>query len=162
VAADLDNIDLMILKELQDDGRMTNVELARRVGISPPPCLRRVRALEEKGYIHGYRGLLDERKLGFAVTAFAQVHLSSQADADLRAFEEFVRSEPLVRECWMLSGETDFTLKCTAPDLDTFQQLVARLTAAPYVRNVKTSLVLRNSKNAPSVPLDIPPQAKTP
>src|SRR5512139_714293 len=107
VSRNLDEIDLKILAEIQADGRMTNVELARRVGISPPPCLRRVRALEEKGYIHGYRGLLDERKLGFAVTAFAQVHLSSQADSDLRAFEDFVRGEPLVRECWMLSGETD-------------------------------------------------------
>ena len=155
MVADLDNIDLMILKELQDDGRMTNVELARRVGISPPPCLRRVRALEEKGYIHGYRGLLDERKLGFAVTAFAQVHLSSQADTDLRAFEAFVRSEPLVRECWMLSGEIDFILKCVAPDLKTFQAFVADLTSAPNVRNVKTSLTLRNSKDAAMVPLEL-------
>src|SRR6201987_6498442 len=99
----LDAIDRNILRELQDDGRITNVELARRVGISPPPCLRRVRALEEEGYINGYRGLLDARKLGFDVTVFAAVHLSSQAEADLRAFEAFVRAEPLVRECWMLS-----------------------------------------------------------
>jgi DNA-binding Lrp family transcriptional regulator len=154
MTADLDNIDLMILKELQDDGRMTNVELARRVGISPPPCLRRVRALEEKGYIHGYRGLLDERKLGFAVTAFAQVHLSSQADADLREFEEFVRNEPLVRECWMLSGETDFILLCVAPDLRTFQNFVHELTGAPNVRNVKTALTLKQTKDAAVVPME--------
>lgn len=154
MTADLDNIDLMILRELQDDGRITNVELARRVGISPPPCLRRVRALEEKGYVRGYRGLLDAAKLGFEVAAFAQVHLSSQADADLRAFEQFVRAEPLVRECWMLSGEIDFILRCVAPDLATFQEFVTRLTAAPHVRNVKTSLVLRDSKDAPAVPLD--------
>jgi DNA-binding Lrp family transcriptional regulator len=154
MAADLDHIDLMILRELQDDGRITNVELARRVGISPPPCLRRVRTLEEKGYIRGYRGLLDAAKLGFEVAAFAQVHLSSQADADLRAFEQFVRAEPLVRECWMLSGEIDFILRCVAPDLATFQEFVGRLTAAPHVRNVKTSLVLRDSKDAPAVPLD--------
>ena len=79
----LDEIDLKILSEIQADGRITNVELARRVGISPPPCLRRVRTLEEAGYIQGYRGLLDPRKLGFDVTVFASVHLSSQADADL-------------------------------------------------------------------------------
>src|SRR5262249_54511082 len=106
----LDAIDRMILKELQDDGRITNVELARRVGISAPPCLRRVRALEQAGFIKGYRALLDEKRLGYEVTVFAMVHLASQADADLKAFEDFVREEPLVRECWMLSGEIDFVL----------------------------------------------------
>ncbi len=150
----LDAIDRMILKELQDDGRVTNVELARRVGISAPPCLRRVRALEEAGYIKGYRALLDEKMLGFEVTVFAMVHLSSQAEADLTAFEAFVGNEPLVRECWMLSGEIDFLLKCVAPDLKTFQAFVERLTAAPQVRNVKTSLTLRTSKDAPLVPLE--------
>jgi DNA-binding Lrp family transcriptional regulator len=132
------------------------VELSSRVGISPPPCLRRVRALEEAGYIKGYRALLDEKRLGFEVTAFAMVHLSSQAEVDLQAFEAFVRDEPLVRECWMLSGEIDFVLKCAAPDLKSFQALVDRLTAAPHVRNVKTSLTLRNHKDAAMVPMDLP------
>ena len=127
----LDAIDRHILKELQADGRMTNVELARRVGISAPPCLRRVRSLQEAGYIKGYRALLDEKKLGFEVTAFAMVHLSSQAEADLAAFEQFVRTQPLVRECWMLSGEIDFVLKCVAPNLAAFQALVTELTASP-------------------------------
>src|SRR6202012_4072999 len=103
VSKNLDEIDLRILSEIQADGRITNVELAKRVGISPPPCLRRGRTLEEAGYIQGYRGLLDPRRLAFDVTVFAAVHLSRQADADLRAFEDFVRGEPLVRECWMLS-----------------------------------------------------------
>jgi DNA-binding Lrp family transcriptional regulator len=152
--ARLDAIDRHILKELQDDGRMTNVELARRVGISAPPCLRRVRALEEAGFIRGYRGLLDEKLLGFEVTAFAMVHLSSQAEGDLAAFEAFVRNQPLVRECWMLSGEIDFILKCVAPNLVAFQALVKELTSAPHVRNVKTSLMLRNSKDAAMVPMD--------
>src|ERR1043165_2936542 len=152
--ARLDAIDRKILKELQDDGRITNVELASRVGISAPPCLRRVRALEEAGYIKGYRALLDEKKLGYEVTVFAMVHLASQAEADLVGFEEFVRSQPLVRECWMLSGEIDFVLKCVAPDLKTFQAFVEKLTAAPNVRNVKTSLTLRNSKDAAMVPME--------
>jgi DNA-binding Lrp family transcriptional regulator len=152
--ARLDPIDRKILKELQDDGRITNVELARRVGISAPPCLRRVWALEEAGYIIGYRGLLDEKKLGYEVSVFAMVHLASQAESDLAAFEEFVRSQPLVRGCWMLSGEIDFVLKCVAPDLKTFQAFVEKLTSAPNVRNVKTSLVLRQSKDAPIVPMD--------
>ena len=109
--ARLDAVDRKILKEMQDDGRITNVELASRVGISAPPCLRRVRALEEAGYIKGYRALLDEKKLGYEVAVFAMVHLASQAEADLMAFEKFVRAQPLVRECWMLSGEIDFILK---------------------------------------------------
>src|SRR5688572_17594744 len=154
VPARLDALDRHILKELQEDGRITNVELARRVGISAPPCLRRVRALERAGFIKGYRALLDEKLLGYEVTVFAMVHLTSQADADLKAFEDFVRAEPLVRECWMLSGEIDFVLKCVAPDLKTFQAFVAELTAAPHVRNVKTSLTLRNSKDAAMVPME--------
>jgi DNA-binding Lrp family transcriptional regulator len=155
LAARLDAIDRNILKELQDDGRITNVELARRVGISAPPCLRRVRALEEAGYVKSYRGLLDEKLLGFEVTVFAMVHLSSQAEADLKSFEGFVRREPLVRECWMLSGEIDFVLKCVAPDLKTFQDFVARLTGQAHVRNVKTSMTLRNSKDAAMVPFEM-------
>ena len=154
MSARLDALDRRILRELQDDGRISNVELARRVGISPPPCLRRLRALEEAGYIKGYRALLDAKLLGYDVTVFALVHLSSQADADLKQFEEFVRGQPLVRECWMLSGEIDFILKCVAPDLKTFQGFVTELTAAPHVRNVKTSLTLRNSKDAALVPME--------
>lgn len=153
VPARLDAIDRKILKELQADGRITNVDLAKRVGISAPPCLRRVRALEEAGYIRGYRALLDEKLLGYDVTVFAMVHLASQADADLQAFEAFVRGKPLVRECWMLSGEIDFILKCVAPDLRTFQAFVAELTAAPHVRNVRTSLVLKSAKDDAIVPM---------
>jgi DNA-binding Lrp family transcriptional regulator len=155
VFSDLDAIDWKILEELQADGRITNVELARRVGISAPPSLRRVRALEEAGYIKGYRALLDQKLLGYEVTVFAMVHLASQAEADLNEFEAFVRTEPLVRECWMLSGEIDFVLKCVAPDLKTLQAFVVELTAAPHVRNVKTSLTLRKSKDAPVVPLEL-------
>ena len=153
--ARLDAIDWKILAELQADGRITNVELARRVGISAPPCLRRVRALEEAGYIKGYRALLDEKLLGYEVTVFAMVHLSSQAEADLKRLRGIrAQAQPLVRECWMLSGEIDFILKCVAPDLKTFQAFVAELTAAPHVRNVKTSLTLRNSKDAAMVPME--------
>jgi DNA-binding Lrp family transcriptional regulator len=148
----LDPIDRHILHELQQDGRITNVELARRVGISAPPCLRRVRSLEEAGFIKGYRALLDEKLLGCEVTAFAMVHLSSQAEPDLQAFQAFVSRAPLVRECWMLSGEIDFVLKCVAPSLSRFQAFVTELTGAPNVLNVKTSLTLANSKNAAMVP----------
>ena len=114
----LDEIDWQILVALQADGRMTNVELAHRVGISPPPCLRRVRALEEAGVIRGYRAMLDPKMLGFEVTVFAMVGLTSQAEADLRAFERIVTAWPIVRECHMLNGEIDFILKIVTQDLD--------------------------------------------
>ncbi|MGZ9811505.1 Lrp/AsnC family transcriptional regulator [Pseudoroseicyclus sp. H15] len=152
----LDEIDRKILAELQADGRMTNVELASRVGISAPPCLRRVRALEEQGYIRGFHADVDPRLLGFEVTVFANVGLLSQAEADLSAFENRCRSWPLVRECHMLNGEVDFLLKCVSPDLRTFQRfLTEELTAAPNVGSVKTSLVIRDAKDEPGVPFDV-------
>ena len=152
--ARLDATDWRILKELQANGRITNVELARKVGISPPPCLRRVRALEQAGMIAGYFGMLDEKSVGFEVIAFAMVGLHSQAEADLRAFENRVLAWPLVRECYMLSGETDFLLKCVAPDLTAFQDfIIDELTAAPNVASVKTTLVIRRVKFEPGVPV---------
>jgi DNA-binding Lrp family transcriptional regulator len=152
----LDDIDRKILAELQAAGRMTNVELAKRVGISAPPCLRRVRTLEEAGYIKGYHARVDSRELGFEVQVFAMVGLVSQAEADLSAFEELCRGWPLVRECHMLNGEVDFILKCVAPDLSTFQSfLTGDLTAADNVASVKTSLVIRGAKDEPGVPFDV-------
>ena len=150
----LDVTDWRILRELQANGRISNVELARKVGISPPPCLRRVRALEEAGMITGYFALLDEKSVGFEVIAFAMVGLHSQSEADLRTFENRVLAWPLVRECYMLSGESDFQLKCVAPDLTAFQDFVIEdLTAAPNVASVKTTLVIRRVKFEPGVPV---------
>jgi DNA-binding Lrp family transcriptional regulator len=152
--AHLDAIDWKILSELQADGRITNVELARRVGISAPPCLRRVRALEEGGIIRGYRALLDEKALGLDLTAFVFVGLSSQAEADLLAFEAKVRSWQIVRECDLASGENDFILKCVAPDLRAFQNFVIEeLTKTPNVDSVRTALVLRRIKDEAAVPV---------
>ena len=152
--ARLDATDWRILKELQANGRISNVELARKVGISPPPCLRRVRALEQAGMISGYFGMLDEKTVGFEVIAFASVGLHSQSEPDLRAFENRVLTWPLVRECYMLSGETDFILKCVAPALSTFQAFVINdLTAAPNVASVKTTLVISRVKFEPGVPI---------
>jgi DNA-binding Lrp family transcriptional regulator len=152
----LDEIDRLILAELQSDGRMTNVELARRVGISAPPCLRRVRTLEEAGFILGYHADIDARHLGFEVQVFAMVGLQSQAETDLSAFERRCRAWPLVRECHMLNGEVDFVLKCVAPDLSSFQIfLTEELTSAENVASVKTSLVIRCAKDQPGVPFDV-------
>ena len=152
----LDPIDRKILAELQADGRMTNVELAKRVGISAPPCLRRVRTLEESGYIRGYHANVNARELGFEVQVFAMVGLASQAESDLTAFEEKCRNWPLVRECHMLNGEVDFLLKCVAPDLLSFQSfLTGQLLTTPNVESVKTSLVIRPAKDEPGVPFDV-------
>ena len=152
----LDDIDRKILAELQGDGRMTNVELARRVGIAAPPCLRRARTLEEAGYIQGYHADVNPRELGFEVQVFAMVRLQSQAESDLSAFEGRCRDWPLVRECHMLNGEIDFVLKCVAPDLSSFQTfLTGQLTAAENVASVKTSLVIRCAKDEPGVPFDV-------
>ena len=152
----LDDIDRKILAELQADGRMTNVELAKRVGISAPPCLRRVRTLEEQGYIRGYHADVDPRLLGFEVQVFAMVGLVSQAEKDLTAFEALCIGWSLVRECHMLNGEVDFILKCVAPDLRTFQTFLTEdLTAADNVASVKTSLVIRDAKVDPGVPFDV-------
>ncbi|ALI55054.1 Lrp/AsnC family transcriptional regulator [Celeribacter marinus] len=152
----LDEIDRKILAELQADGRMTNVELAKRVGISAPPCLRRVRTLEEGGYIKGYHAVVDARALSFEVQVFAMVGLQSQAEVDLVRFEDKCREWPLVRECHMLNGEVDFILKCIAPDLSTFQSfLTGELLSTPNVESVKTSLVIRGAKSEPGVPFDV-------
>ena len=152
----LDAVDRKILSELQNDGRMTNVDLAGKVGISAPPCLRRVRTLEEKGYINGYHAEVNSRQLGFEVQVFAMVGLHSQAETDLAAFETQCRNWPLVRECHMLNGEIDFILKCVAPDLSTFQSfLTGHLTSAENVASVKTSLVIRCAKDEPGVPFEI-------
>lgn len=152
----LDRIDRRILRDLQNDGRMTNVELARRAGISAPPCLRRVRALEEAGFIRGYHADINPDSLGYGVTVFAQVGLSSQAETDLKRFEELVNSWPLVRECNMLAGEFDFLLKIVAEDWDDYQRfLTTKLTCAPNVSHVKSALSIRGSKYLPGVPIDV-------
>ena len=156
----LDRVDLSILGDLQDQGRMTNVELAERAGITPPPCLRRVRALEQAGYIRGFHAELNHEKLGFAVTVFAHVGLKSQAESDLVAFEEMVQRWPEVRECYMLAGETDFLLKVVASDWDAYQHFVtAKLTAAPNVAHVKSALAIRGSKWKPGVPIAPQPES---
>ncbi len=154
----LDRIDRRILHDLQDKGRMTNVELAKRAGISAPPCLRRVRALEKAGLIKGYHAEVNAEALGFSVTVFAQVGLSSQAEADLRAFEQLMASYPEVRECHMLAGEADFLLRIVATDWDAYQRfLTSKLTPAPNVSHVKTALAIRSTKTEPGVPIPVEP-----
>ena len=150
----LDSTDWRIVKELMADGSLTNVALAGKVGLSAPPSLRRVRALEEAGVITGYTALVDERALGFDLTAFAMVGLHKQAEADLRAFENRILGWPIVREAYMLSGESDYILKCVTRDLPAFQEFILKeLTAVPNVVSVKTTLTIRRAKLAPGVPV---------
>ena len=152
----LDNIDLLILNELQVNGKISNVELANLVNISPPSCLRRVKVLEDAQYIKGYNADINAELVGFKVTVFAYVGLESQAENDLQIFENYISVFPEVRECHMLIGEVDFLLKIVAKDWDDFQQfLTGKLTKAPKVSNVKTSLNIRSNKRLPGVPLDI-------
>ncbi|HEU0044680.1 Lrp/AsnC family transcriptional regulator [Sphingomonas sp.] len=152
----LDKTDRHILSLLQTEGRMTNVDLAERVGLTAPPCLRRVRALEEAGAILGYHAQLNPAKLGYSLRVFAMVSLRSQAEQDLAAFERHVAAIPEVRECHMLNGEIDFILKIVANDLSAFQTiLMTQLTSAPNVASVKTSLTIRTAKALSGIPIAI-------
>ena len=151
----LDKIDRKILRDLQDNGRITNIELSRNAGISAPPCLRRVRALEEAGFIQGYYAKLDAQALGFGLTVFAHIKLTSQAESDLKKFEEACLDMPMVRQCHMISGEVDFLLKIVANNWDAYQQfLTEELTALENVTSVKTMPLVRSSKNDPGVPVN--------
>ncbi|MGE0767660.1 MAG: Lrp/AsnC family transcriptional regulator [Hyphomicrobiaceae bacterium] len=153
--ARLDATDWRILKELQTDGRLTNVALAQRVGLSPPPCLRRVQALERAGFIRGYHAVLDAGLIGFEVVAFAMVTLRAQGEPELREFERRLLTWPIVREAHMLAGDADYMLKCVATDMVSFQSFVLdQLTALPNVASVKTTVVLREAKREPGVPIE--------
>lgn len=154
--AKLDQIDLSILSDLQGSGRITNVELAKRAGISAPPCLRRVNALEDEGIIASYHAHLSPQALGFTVTIFAEVALTSKNDIDLRSFEEKIQEWPLVRECYMVTGGADFLLKIIAQDFDAYQTFLStQLATFPLVSQTKTCMVVRTSKNKPGVPLEL-------
>ena len=151
----LDHVDLQILQELQRDGRVTNVELARRVGISAPPCLRRMRALEEAGFIEGFHAEIAAQALGYEVMFFALVGLDSQSDSVLQDFEARMRAWPEVRECHMCRGPHDFLLKIVARNTKHEDQLTTELTAAPHVATVQTIQVIRTGKREPGIPVEL-------
>lgn len=149
-----DTIDWKILREIQKDGRISNVELARRVGLSPPPTLRRVQALEEAGLIRGYRAQLNREKLDYAVKMVVLVGLKSQARSEMEAFERQVKNWPVVRECYGVQGGADYVLVCVARDLQAVQSFVnGALLKAPNVDSVRTSLILSAVKDEPEIPL---------
>jgi len=151
----LDRIDMKILRTLQEQGRISNVDLAKHAGLSAPPCLRRVRALEEAGILTSYHAVINPEKLGYNVVAYTFVSLSSHADTDLVKFEEHARQWPQVRECILLSGEYDYLLKVVAEDWDHYQSFVTdQLTKAPNVVGVRSSLAIRTAKHEAGVPLE--------
>ena len=150
---DLDLIDRRILIELQDDGRMTNVELARRADITAPPCLRRVRRLEEAGIIRGYHADTDPALLGWEIVFFAMIGLDSQKETVLAGFEAMVAGWPEVRECHMIRGGGDFLLRLVARDTAHMNVLTQRLTGAPSVSRVQTLQTIRTSRSLAGVPL---------
>ncbi|MDE2029408.1 MAG: Lrp/AsnC family transcriptional regulator [Alphaproteobacteria bacterium] len=151
----LDRTDLRILHELQHDGSITNVDLAKKAGISAPPCLRRVRALEEAGYIRGYHADVAADKLGFGITVFTFVSLNNHSETDIAHFGKMVENWPQVRECYLMTGESDYLLKIVAEDWEAFQKFVTQqLTAAPNVAHVKSAPAMQRIKYAPGVPID--------
>lgn len=152
----LDRIDRQILSDLQDDGRMSNVDLAKRVGISAPPCLRRMRALEKAGYIKGYHAVIDPSVMDYHIIVFSHVSLSNHAEQELKAFATLVGGWPRVRESHMMTGDTDFMLKIVARDWDDYQNfLTDTLTAAPNVAHVRSNLSIRATKDKPGVPIQV-------
>lgn len=143
----LDSIDLKILSELQADGRVRNNELANRVGVSPPPCLRRVRSLRGRGFIRAIRAALNERLLGYEVTSFVLIQLTSQARASVQAFETAIAASPLVLQCWQISGDSDFLLKCVARSVEGMHQQLLQFSTMPDVKTIRTYPVLGLSKD---------------
>lgn len=151
----LDRIDRKILHDLQDNGRVTNVELAKNAGISAPPCLRRVRALEEEGYIRSYHTELNASALGYGVSVFAKVALEDTSEKSLQAFIDAAQEMKYIRECYMIAGDNDFMVKIIAPDWDAYQAFVTEeLLATKNVRKAKSSLIMKRNFRKPSVPID--------
>ena len=145
----LDEIDLTILAELQRDGRIRNNELAERVGLSEPPCRRRVRALRERGYVSAIRATLDEALLGYEVISFVLIQLQSQARATLQTFETSIAAMPLILQSWRISGDADYLLKCVARNVEGMHRQLLQFSAMPEVRNIRTFPVLGVAKDAP-------------
>jgi Lrp/AsnC family leucine-responsive transcriptional regulator len=152
----MDVLDLRILDRLQHDARISNVELARAVNLSPSPCLARVRALEAGGYISRYVTLLDAKKLGLTVSVLVQVTLEKQIESALEVFEKAVRERPEVMECYLMTGDADYLLRVLVPDVPAFERFIlAFLSRVPGVGNIKSSFALKQVKYQTAVPLSL-------
>lgn len=152
---DLDAIDRRILAALQADGRLTNVDLAEKIGLSPSPCLRRVNRLEREGYVEGYRAMLGRRRIGLGLTVFVGVKIDGHADDRATTFEQEVVACPEVVSCHMVAGDADYLLEVTVPDLDAYQRfLVGKLLNLPLVREVKSTIAIQTLKAGGALPLE--------
>ncbi len=150
----MDNIDYDILNRLQNDAKITNVALAEAVNLSPAPCLRRVRDLEENGVIHSYTTLLDPEKLGWNVSVFIEVRLEKQVVSYLQEFEEYIKSYPEVMECYLMTGNSDYLLRVVAKDLKLLQIFITdRLAGIPNVANLRSSIALKQVKYNTALPI---------
>jgi Lrp/AsnC family transcriptional regulator, leucine-responsive regulatory protein len=153
--SELDDIDRRIVAALQADGRLTNADLAQRVGLSPSPCLRRVRRLEREGYIEGYRAMLRRDQIGLGLTVFVGVKITGHANDVAIAFEKAVVAFPEVVACHMVSGEADYMLEVVVPDLNSYKNfLVGKLLELSVVHEVRSNIAIQTLKAAAILPLD--------
>jgi len=151
----LDALDLKILRELQADGGLSNIDLAARVGLSPSPCLRRVRALENAGVIRGRVVLVDPASVGLAVNVFVRVTLERQIEENLAAFERAIENRPEVVECYLMTGESDYLLRIVVSDLAAYERFLKEtLTRIAGVSNIQSSFALGQVKYSTALPLD--------
>jgi Lrp/AsnC family leucine-responsive transcriptional regulator len=150
----MDATDIKILDRLQQDARISNVELARAANLSPSPCLARVRALETAGYIDRYVTILDPKKLGLTVSVLVQVTLEKQVESALEVFETAVRERPEVMECYLMTGDADYLLRVLVPDVPAFERFILDfLSRVPGVGNIKSSFALKQVKYQTALPL---------
>ncbi len=155
VKKELDGIDLKILRILQDEGRISNLDLSKKIGMSPPPTLRRVRDLEKNGFIDGFRANIDSSKLGYDLTAWIFISLKNQNEESLNAFEKLVWGWETIRECYMLNGEVDFILKSVSKNMAEFNEFLSRnITSNDNVLSVKTAFAIKATKRLGNVPID--------
>ena len=151
---ELDTIDIRILDQLQRNGRVSNVELATAVGLSPSPCLRRVRELENAGIIDRYAAILDQRSAGYALSVFVQVTLERQIETALEGFERIIAARPEVMECYLMTGEADYLRRVVVADLDAYERfIVDHLTRIPGIANIKSSFALKQISYRTELPI---------
>ena len=150
----LDEVDTQLLNLLQEDGRITNAELAKRVGLSPPSVLQRVRALEQNGFIVGYTALLDPMKMGYNITVFASVSLSLHQDMSIERFRKAIQDIPEVQECYNVSGEYDFLLKILVVDMHAYELVVReKISRIRGIRQINSSFVFGVTKHTTAIPI---------
>lgn len=155
IKKELDGIDLKILRILQDEGRISNLDLSKKIGMSPPPTLRRVRDLEKNGFIDGFRANLEPSKLGYDLTAWIFISLKNQNEESLNSFEKLVWGWETIRECYMLNGEVDFILKSVSKNMFEFNDfLLQNITSNENVLSVKTAFAIKTTKRLGNIPID--------